>query len=132
MRFTFTILLIFLKSITSARPIQRPSNAATNRIFPAPSCDYDVTLVPVVSIVSSLPLLAARAEMRGALRHQRAPDRRPAVHARLSRPLIDAVAHLEKPAPSFRVHVVGNRGAPRGDGLAQDGADPLVQAARAL
>ena len=54
----------------------------------------------------ALLLLAVRAVMRSALRHQDLADRPAAVRARLAFAAVDAVLHLEPAALAARVHVV--------------------------
>src|ERR1039458_8870152 len=79
---------------------------------------------------SGLSLLALRTEMRAALPYQHPPDRRPAIHARLPRPLINPVARLEEALPPLRVYIVRYRTATRRDRLRQYRLDRIVQLPR--
>src|ERR1700687_5884194 len=90
------------------------------------------TLIWTMSPCLASPLLALRAKVRRALRHQQPPDGRAAGDARLSGPLIDAMAELKKALAALRIDVIGDGRSTGCNGFRQYCADGLVKAAGAI
>src|SRR5439155_15423380 len=77
-------------------------------------------------------LLAARAKVRGTLRHNHAADGSFAGDARFASALVHAMAELKEAFAAFGIDIIRNGRTAGGDGLGQHGDHGIVEFPRAI